>query len=122
MRDRLIELIKQVKFTPFKDGGGLDISVKHQLPDHAFEAIADHLLANGVIVPSCKVGDIVYAIARWHGNYTIREVEVCNYTIFDNEWKIVDPYGDYWSVNNFGKTVFLTREEAEKALKERSEG
>jgi saccharopine dehydrogenase-like NADP-dependent oxidoreductase len=110
MRDRLIELVWEVPFMcegnePFMRGVAGEI--------------ADHLLANSVIVPTCNVGDTVYAITRWNGEWVIREVEVCNYTIFDNEWKIVDPYGDYWSVNNFGKTVFLTREEAEKALAER---
>lgn len=99
MRDRLMALINDVVH-----------------PCHA-GAIADHLLANGVIVPPCKVGDTVYAITCWHGRYVIRDVEVCNYTIFENDWKIVDLYGDYWSANNFGKTVFRAREEAERALK-----
>ena len=52
---KIIELMKEVKFKPFPNGCGLDVSVKHQLPDHAFEAIATHLLANGVTIPvQCK--------------------------------------------------------------------
>ncbi len=49
-KKQIVEWIKEVKFAPFPDGGGLDVSVKHQLPDHAIEAIADHLLACGVTV------------------------------------------------------------------------
>lgn len=43
----LIVLMKQVKFSSLP-GGRADISVANQLPDHAFEAIVDHLMANGV--------------------------------------------------------------------------
>ena len=43
MRDRLIELISQVQYM-----GGLE------------GKLADRLLAEGVIVPPCKVGDVVY--------------------------------------------------------------
>lgn len=119
MRDRLIELIAE----------GRELCEQIQceectrsckgLNDCIAKVQADHLLKNGVIAPPCKVGDTVYAIACWHGRYVIRDVEVCNYTIIENDWKIVDLYGDYWSANNFGKTVFFTREEAERASKEK---
>ena len=62
MRDRLIELLN---YTPCKaeccsalDGGrcgDLDKLDRCQI-----EAITDHLLANGVIVPPVNVGDKVY--------------------------------------------------------------
>ena len=83
------------------------------------EEIADHLLANGVIVPPCKVGDRVYFIdtcktAEDFGKQYVSWSEVLQLTF-----------------NSFGKwvlltdkrlldmdEVFLTREEAEKALKE----
>lgn len=115
MRDRLIELLRSIPNMEPQIRGRQNGKTAY-IAAH----IADHLLANGVIVPPCKVGQKVYAIARWHGECVIREVDVCNYTIFDNEWKIVDLYGDYWTMDNLGKTVFLTREEAEKVLAERS--
>lgn len=46
-KEKLIELMKQVKFPAFPYGG-LDVQVEHQLPQHGFEAIADHLITNGV--------------------------------------------------------------------------
>ena len=52
-RERLIELIKQ-------GNGGYDFN--------SLERIADHLLANGVIVPPCNVGDTVYC-KYWNGGF-----------------------------------------------------
>lgn len=49
-REQLIALMKEVVFPAFP-GGGLDVSVANQLPEHAFEAIAEHLIANGVTIP-----------------------------------------------------------------------
>jgi hypothetical protein len=106
--------------------------------DDSIESIADHLLDNGVIVPPCKVGNIVYAL-HWHwGTYLkgdIMPYQITNIIITQNKkgvWikkyrameiqngKTID-----WQLNfefdEIGDTVFLTREEAEKALAERSE-
>lgn len=107
-RERLIELLK--------DGGVRDFPYVNSL--------ADHLLANGVIVPPCIMGDMVYRIGE--GNEIIKALVA--------DWK-KEAAGDwlfraFYSVNgssvtilfgdrNIGKTVFLTREEAEKALVER---
>lgn len=122
MRDRLIEL--------------LDIII--QPGKKTMGDIADHLLANGVIVPPCKVGDTVYKLqthiwmndcdwcehfrcggfgdphqcARTNSPYKhpdcteIKEVVATQKNIL-----LWIAYGE------FGKTVFLTREEAERALK-----
>ena len=118
MRERLIELMKEVKFKPFREGGGLDVSVKHQLPEHAFEAIADHLLSEGVIVPPVKVGQTVYVVGFASEEIVKRKVT----EIRQNEWGTVyiHSFGFGYSERLLGKTVFLTREEAEKALAERS--
>lgn len=73
------------------------------------------------VVSPCKVGDRLYTIRTIQdGNFTleihdageIRQISVnTNGTFF-----LVD-YGHSLSANNFGKTVFRTREEAESALK-----
>lgn len=76
---------------------------------------------NGVIVPPCKVGDTVYHVYK--GNTIVNALVA--------DWK-KEAFGDwlfraYFSVNgssitllfgdnNIGKTVFLTRGDAEKAL------
>ncbi len=82
---------------------------------------ADHLLANGVIVPPCKVGDAVYVLFG-EPSRTVKEFRVRTivfgetndsigftnksmFTIWDKRW-----------YDFFGKIIFTTREEAEKAL------
>lgn len=104
MRDRLVELIQN----------SINGCAKHWA-----EVIADYLLANGVIVPPCKVGDKVY---RTFGNYCgekIFEGVVAQISIVNNReirfWVYGHPLG--FACHDIGKTVFLTREEAEKALK-----
>ena len=108
MRDRLIELIKDIVVPYFA------------------EAIADHLLANGVIVPPCKVGDTVYRVSFVHKKVDVLKVD--GFLANVASWKVhcthIVPFwiGNqkehvYIAFSSFGKTVFLTREEAEQALK-----
>lgn len=114
MKDRLIELLKGFR-TPICEG------LNAKLPD--VEGLADYLLAEGVIVPPCKVGARVYVITSQtsdNRNLYIFEDEITHYRICDGctimcfEKHLGVPS---WRWNN----VFLTREEAEKALAERSE-
>ncbi len=106
MRDRLIELLGDYLYS---------------------EQIADHLLANGVIVPPCKVGQTVYKVVAdkrvkkpyeckvvgvWYAEDEIaNNVHLVRYVngIFDCSLSV--------QFKEFGKTVFLTREEAEQALR-----
>ncbi len=78
------------------------------------DVIADHLLSNGVIVIPCKVGDTVYQT----DGIRIYELEILDISLRKNK-----PYYETESIDfdndAIGKTVFLTKEEAEKALKER---
>ena len=86
-RDRLIELLQSVPTNHYGD-----ISVA---------AVADHLLANCVIVPPFTVGQTIYIV-----------------DYFSNE--IIE--GKYQGVDcSKFESIFTTREEAEQALKERSE-
>lgn len=77
------------------------------------EYIADHLIANGVILSPVDIGKTVYKVSL------IGKIVSLNVVNYDYD-VITSPY-DLISFNSFGKTVFLTREEAEKAL-ERSKG
>ena len=94
------------------------------------EEYAEELLANGVIVPPCKVGDTVYVIYpdpryNW-GNKELKilELKVHAFRYFNNKMTVeIRGDGNYitWDISCFGVSVFLTPEEAEKAL-ERSKG
>ena len=113
MRDRLIELIRGAR----KATKGANSDIEREM------RLADYLLANGVIVPPCKVGDKVYVVDYTRLGNMIFECEVEEISHFS--------YGTYYYLNwglhiprfkacqedSFGKTVFLTREEAEQALK-----
>lgn len=107
-KDRLIELISQAKENEFINLLYTDIT-----------AIADYLLANGVRVPPCKVGDMVYKI---NGN-RIEKFKVARFIISSYGISAEDLYGvQVVLIDDFSKTVFLTKEEAEAKLKELRNG
>jgi hypothetical protein len=117
MKKRLIELVMNTPKLPITVGGRNN-GKTYQTAGN----IADHLLANGVIVPPCKVGDTVYVLRDWGYKKDIQEEEVGAIVIkgtndFSKElWE--DVFGGViGSFADFGKTVFLSKEEAEKALK-----
>ena len=97
------------------------------------ERLADHLLADGVIVPPVKVGQTVYVngfgVAEPHCVVSVQaNIGISGFV----RWRIEawlkgeflvsrDSGFDFWLEDEFGKTVFLTKEEAERALAERRE-
>lgn len=102
MRERLIELIQD--------------SVNGCARNWA-EIIADYLLANGVIVLPCKVGDTVYQTDGFRVYESrIDEITIAEHqTIYSTENIAFDDYA-------IGKGVFLKQEEVEQALKEGVQG
>ena len=78
------------------------------------ERLADYLIAHGVIVPPCKVGDTVYHLYPKQGIKAnkVKRIQVGTYGMM-----IADRNGVF-RAEEINKTVFLTREEAERALKE----
>lgn len=99
-RERLIELIRKAK----KNTKGANCDLEREM------LFADYLLANGVVVPPCKVGDTVYQTDNAGNIYSgqIKRIiyDATNSIAFDER--------------AIRKAVFLTREEAKKALVERS--
>ena len=99
-RERLIELLKNVP----------------RNTRAFYDQFADYLLANGVIVPPCKVGDTVYET----DGIRIYELTILDISLHRNR-----PYYETESIDfdddAIGKTIFLTRKEAEKALEEMEE-
>lgn len=76
-----------------------------------------------VVVLPCKVGDTVYEVTS-RGTISEYEVMAMRTEMFEQfiAWRLrkgfVDRFCDGIPVGEIGKTVFLTREEAEKALEE----
>ena len=109
MRDRLIELL----------------NIIIQPGEKTLGDIADYFLANGVIVPPCKVGDDVYLIPTYNGKpycgVCKDKVQMIGITSRGVHIKAREHH-DHNKMYMLGKTVFLTKEEAERALKEREQG
>ena len=92
------------------------------------DRIADHLLTNGVIVLPCKVGDLVYVIRRkekrnkgGYWNAICFTKKVMQKAIKDGTAYIDCKRATKTDFSLIGKTVFLTKEEAEAKLRERKE-
>ena len=89
-------------------------------------ALADYILADGWMRPPCKIGQTVYKVVNdkrvkkpyeckvvgiWYADdENANDVHLVRYVngIFDCSFSV--------QFKEFGKTVFLTKEEAEKAL------
>ena len=117
MRDRLVYLIGEA-FHECKTRTVCDGCKEDEWGlDCIDNLIADHLIANGVIVPPCKVGDTVYYIGGIHRRL-IKSATVVE--IILNSDGVRDLFvnsEDGVSFENSFDTFFLTKEEAEKALK-----
>lgn len=115
MRERLIELIQT-------SVGGC--------ARHRAEVIADGLIDSGVILPPCKVGDVVYVVKPYFS--FIQEYQVRGYHL--GEFPTLNGHKrksylicyhkassalKHLPIDEIGKTVFLSKEEAEKTLKKR---
>ncbi len=119
-KERLVELLGDAPIGV----NGITLLDKHELK--VIEEVADYLIAHGVIVPPCKVGDEVW-VYNQHTNQIYKNIVVCiktrgtgkNKNTISLEYRNV--HGETscrkftWS--QIGKQVFLTREEAEKALR-----
>ena len=127
MRDRLIELIVNADTY---DSYECKLCFEDKSCEYCnAEKLADYLLENNVVCLPCKVGSTVYATALnpktdiiaihrgYIGSINIRStgkyIFICHEG-FDDEPYFNSICGKF---ADFGKTVFLTREEAERALK-----
>ena len=113
-RDRLIGLLEQAKIKAQDTIGSMN---------NGFGAwYADYLLEHGAIVPQCKVGDVVYQVTRnFISEFRVRFVEIAtcgNLFLHTDLISGIVYTGEVFSESDIGKTVFLTREEAEKALED----
>ena len=110
-RERLIDLIIEAKKTEPETGGFIDY-------------LAEYLLNHGVIVLPCKFLSKCYVLPTIDNNLPdITEMKCLGFALSHDSYnanliteknKLYQP-----CFGAFGKTIFLTREEAERALKER---
>ena len=110
-RERLVELMTKAE------------NAELSLLEFEKKMLADYLLASGVIVPPVRVGDTVYEIQQ---DRTLQKWYVYGIIKYDgqewatkaknnkNKWNYIDKT---FAFRLSGKTVFLTKKSAEKALK-----
>jgi hypothetical protein len=110
-RDRLIELLENTVYGNVEtDDGFVGFEVY-------CDRIADDLLENGVIVLPCKVGQTVYYIS--FGKVYKGKCHAITQHKHGLQIHLYDYDGD--NAKYPAKKVFLTKEEAEQALKEREQ-
>ena len=105
MTERLTE-----KIMVSKDGEILGCRIKPFHERQATQKLAEYETAEEegrLVVLPCKVGDAVYKIIYQRDNFDDQPYSIITTVNFK-----------YEMIDQIGKTVFLTREEAEKALKE----
>ena len=105
MRDRLIELLKQAD----------EYASAKMITDYedAIQDNADHLIANGVIVPPCKVGDYI----EWDNGILKKSYRVNGFYYRDEGIGLRYVLDDFIPIiNHSAITRIIPREDAEKAL------
>lgn len=110
IRDRLIDLLKNI---PERDCNLCNKDDEYCNEMCFAESIADHLLKNGVIVPLCKIGDVVFQIDVENVFCsTVRSILVDGgKVVYDTDAISFD------STAIEEKNIFLSRGDAEKVLK-----
>ena len=122
-RERLVELIKNADND--KNLGWYDLYDLCNEKDGCAEYFADYLMSNNVMVLPMKLGQIWYEPLDYRNS--IDECRVSSLTQkADVSFKIrLTNLRGKWvfeiTEDEIGKTVFLSREDAENALKERKE-
>ena len=106
-RERLIRLMQEASQNKSDYAGNIGLG-----------QIADYLIEHGVTVPPCKVGDRVYRPSDCLG---VVQFVIISFNIYESEMFFTDDSENIIYISDIGKTVFLTREEAELALKERED-
>lgn len=115
-KERLVELMKR-----WAESDGNDVEPCQTCKGGdcilcSYNSLADYLLANGVVVLPCKVGDVVYQTDG------VRIYESSIYEISITSKPIFYTRNSAFNESAIGKSTFLTREEAKAKLKESEKG
>lgn len=113
-RERLYELIVDADNEFFRE-------TPYGTAQERIEKTVEHLLANGVLLPPCKIGDKLYVAYEskvtgpWVCDFPeiVKKIGVGVENLLGG-FKVYTP-------DDFGNTVFLTREDAEAAIRKRKE-
>ncbi len=116
-RKRLVELLSQFERTCPENCTGLEKSCTQCV----LEQKADHILDDGWMRPPVKVGQTVYQVTRdFISEFRVRFIEIAtcgNLVLHTDLISGIIHTGELFPESEIGKTVFTSREDAEKALK-----
>ena len=116
MRDRLIELLREIEEQEWEYAySNKDINMSQEA---VLGRYADYLLENGVIVPPCNVNDVFFGVNETFTDYNA-------YCVLGFKWgkrrgcdeRVLLVLTTYEMEFIWGEEAFLTEEEAERALK-----
>lgn len=129
MKDRLIELLKQINFE-YSEVCVACAEDGYKCPPSLEEFFADYLLESEVVVPPVRIGQEVYtnyAMQGWYfrNNNKPYSAKIVFIGLNNSE----EMGGGYFNIayenkgymmqfkfSDIGKTIFLTKEQAEKAI------
>lgn len=126
MRDRLVDLLEKHCLLQIHKTE----CTNYDNVEKCSECLADYLIENGVILPPCKVGDTVYVRNRANKPQAMKFDSVdlrctCEHddecmcgSLCNDKGHNICQYRFKNDFSDFGKTVFLTKEEAQKVLDE----
>lgn len=78
---------------------------------------ADYLISNGIVAPRCKVGDTIYRVHPIRNE--IVDWVIIEIIVTEDEIAYIDDSDNLIKDEDFGKTVFLSKETAEGSIHER---
>lgn len=112
-RKRLIELLNEATF------GVNTQTLADHLKKETIERVADYLIANNVVVLPLKVGSVIYRLDLI--NNKIIDWTIARIDIYEDEVVYCDDCFNVFTDEEFGVSggVYLSREDAENALKEK---
>lgn len=93
-----------------------DCPYENYAPDCVFASRADYMIANGVIVLPCKIGDDIWWIDSENNTVQCEKNGVAGFIVKKDEILIMDQAGCPARIGT--QYCYLTKEEAEKALSE----
>lgn len=114
-REKLVKLLENGFYEALSKIKGEDNDKK------VCDFLADYLLENGIIVPPCKIGDMIYNI-YFNGDKKVYTIEEFVAEEVSSERVIVDNGACEIGIEEFGKYAFLSREEAERAAERLNNG
>ena len=117
-RKRLVEVISKIQCRNSECAKSCSDFSSVALFDEDVEILADHLLDNGIVVPPVKVGQEVWVIVDGFRNPM--QGYISRFSLWQDCEEIVVRVIGYllqsYQIKDIGKTVFTSREDAEKAL------